>query len=80
MQYVGKIAFVLIGITALERGMDYHRTVHDVQLLVKKLNKKYCKDDDFIVYFEERHEKDLTLRNRLALFAASDILMITPPR
>jgi trehalose 6-phosphate synthase/phosphatase len=82
-QYIGKIAFVMIGVSASERGSDYRRTVHDVKIIVDKLNHKYrsgSNPNDFLIYFEERQEKDVNLRERLALFAASDCLMITPPR
>lgn len=81
--YVGKITFFLVGISAFERGNDYLRTVRDIHTIVDRLNQKYKITDDakdFLIYFEERTESNLTLRNRLALFAASDILMITPPR
>ncbi len=77
-RWVGRIAFNLLGISAAERGADYHQTQHDVRVLVAQLNAKY--KDAQLVSFEERHDKDLRLAQRLAFFAASDILMITATR
>ena len=51
----------------------------DAQLRVDRINDKYG-DGNSVVYFEERKEKDMRLAQRLAFFAASDILMITPTR
>lgn len=77
----GQIVFTIIGISAHERKQDYHQTVHDVKLLVDRLNEKYGDGQgDVLVYFEERLEKDVRLAQRLAFFAASDILMITATR
>ncbi|RYH28699.1 hypothetical protein EON65_11230 [archaeon] len=33
-QYVGKLVFTLIGISAGERGQDYRQTQHDVKILI----------------------------------------------
>ncbi len=73
----GKIVFTLIGVSAAERGQDYRQTQHDVQVLVARLNEKYGEQ---VVCFEERPEKDIRLEQRLAFFAASDMLMITATR
>ena len=51
----------------------------NTQLRVDRINDKYG-DGHAVVYFEERKEKDMRLAQRLAFFAASDILMITPTR
>jgi hypothetical protein len=46
---------------------------------VDRINSKYG-DGKTVVYFEERKEKDMRLAQRLAFFAGSDVLMITPTR
>lgn len=75
----GKLIFTLIGISALERGEDYSQTQFDVMVRVNRINKKYG-DGGIVVHFEERKEKDIRLAQRLAFFAGSDVLMITPTR
>lgn len=50
-----------------------------VQSRVDRINSKYG-DGKTVVYFEERKEKDMRLAQRLAFFAGSDVLMITPTR
>lgn len=50
-----------------------------VQSRVDRINSKYG-DGKTVVYFEERKEKDMRLAQRLAFFASSDVLMITPTR
>jgi hypothetical protein len=50
-----------------------------VQSRVDRINSKYG-DGNTVVYFEERKEKDMRLAQRLAFFAGSDVLMITPTR
>ena len=73
------MAFSMIGISALERGDDYRQTQVEVKERVDEINKKWG-NGEIVVYFEERREKDLNLSKRLAFFAGSDILMITPIR
>jgi trehalose-6-phosphate synthase len=46
---------------------------------VDRINKRHG-DGESVVYFEERKEKDMRLAQRLAFFAGSDVLMITPTR
>eukprot|EP00981_Chlorochromonas_danica_P005361 scaffold1084_cov250-Ochromonas_danica.AAC.12 len=79
-QYVGKVVFAFIGISAGERGQDYRQTQHDVRVLVGRLNEKYGQDGGAMFYFEERHDKDIRLAQRLAYFSAVDILMMTATR
>ncbi len=80
-QWVGKVTFALIGISAGERAQDYKQTVHDVRILVERINEKYRPNDKGgIIYFEERLEKDIKLAERLAYFAVSDILLMTATR
>ena len=67
------------GISALERGDDYIQTQHDVKVRVDRINRIYG-DGGVVVHFEERKEKDIRLAQRLAFFAGSDVLMITPTR
>lgn len=78
-QWRGKLIFNMIGITALERGEDYSQTQFDVMIRVNRINNKYG-DGGIVVHFEERKEKDIRLAQRLAFFAGSDVLMITPTR
>jgi trehalose 6-phosphate synthase/phosphatase len=78
-QWRGKLIFSMIGISALERGEDYRQTQHDVKVTVGRINREYG-DGGTIIYFEERSEKDIRLPQRLAFFAGSDVLMITPTR
>lgn len=74
-----KLIFSIIGVTAHEREDDYRQTRHDVQVMVNSINNKYGHGDT-VVWFEERSDKDIRLAQRLAFFAGSDILMITPTR
>jgi trehalose 6-phosphate synthase/phosphatase len=80
----GKVVFVIIGISATERGADYCCTVRDVTLLRDAINKKYEVMNGKTgkmhehVFFEEK--RDFRLQQRLALLKATDILMITAPR
>ena len=80
-QWIGKIVFAIIGISAVERGNDYRQTVHDVKLMVDAINVKYRNESgDDIIYFEEKTESEMSLPQRLAFFAASDIFMATAAR
>eukprot|EP01032_Pedospumella_encystans_P014145 gene14145-16269_t len=81
-QWLGKIVFTLIGISAIERGQDYRQTQHDVKIMVRELNLKYLsnKNKDPLIYFEERADKDIRLAQRLPFFAVADVLMITSTR
>lgn len=79
--WVPKVVFALIGISAGERKQDYKQTIHDVRIFVNRINEKYHSDAGGpIIYFEERNDKDIRLAQRLAFFAASDILLITATR
>jgi trehalose-6-phosphate synthase len=78
--WLGKVVFPFIGISAGERGEDYRQTQHDVQILIKKLNDKYAHCGYDMFYFEERHDRDCRLAQRLAFFAAADILLMTAIR
>ena len=75
--------FSLIGISAVERGLDYKQTLHDVHIVVRELNRKYSVPDDpnyTLIHFEERADRDIRLRQRLEFFASADVLMITAAR
>ena len=78
--WVGRLVFAIIGVSAAERGNDYHQTQRDVAHRVEKLNKLYSCNGIPLIYFEERHEKDIRLLQRLAFFAAADIFMSTATR
>jgi trehalose-6-phosphate synthase len=75
----GKVAFSMVGITAMERADDYHQTLMEVKERVGAINSKWG-NGEIVVYFEERREKELNLVKRLGFFAGSDILLITPIR
>ena len=81
-KWLGKIVFTIIGISASERAQDYKLTQHNVKTTVERLNTKYkvAGDNTDLIYFEEKHDKDIRLAQRLAFFGASDILMITATR
>ena len=71
---------MLIGISAIERGDDYRITQMEVIAGVKDLNSKYgdiSGTEGPLIWYEERHEKNFSLKNRLEFFAAADILMVT---
>lgn len=83
-QWRGKVSFIIIGISANERGNDYANTVRDIMSLKELINVKYATKNEKTglphehVWFEEK--KDFRLQQRLALLRATDILMITAPR
>lgn len=84
-QWIGKVVFILVGITAGERGTDYWLTLNDVQVSIERLNNTFSVANDNsgynkLIYFEERHDRDIRLAQRLPLFAATDVLMITATR
>ena len=82
-KWVGKIVFPIIGISAAERGLDYKQTLHDVNIVVRELNRKYSVPDEpdyALIHFEERADRDIRLRQRLEFFASADVLMITAAR
>lgn len=74
--YVEKIVFVIIGITASERGDDYIQTQASVNILVNRINEKFPQ----AIYYEERKENEMKLVQRVALFYVSDVLMVTAVR
>jgi trehalose 6-phosphate synthase/phosphatase len=82
-QWRGKVVFLIIGISAKERGDDYTQTLADVKIMVNRINLRF-KDpaiaDDIVVYFEERSEIEMRLLNRLAFLSVADVLMITAIR
>ena len=79
--WIGKVVFTLIGISAGERGQDYKQTVHDVRILVDRINEKFRPlDPTGVIYFEERPERDFKLAQRLPYFAAADILLMAATR
>lgn len=74
--YHGKLVFVIIGITASERGDDYVQTQISVNVLVNRINEKFPNS----IYYEERKENEMKLVQRVALFYVSDVLMVTAVR
>ena len=80
-EWRGKIVFILVGISATERGNDYVQTQNEVQILVKRINSKHFSQTGCVlVHFEERADSEINLRKRLAFFAASDVLLISSTR
>ena len=73
---LSQIIFAIIGISAEERLSDYRETQCDVNTMIQRINDKY----PGLVYFEERKENAILLAERLQFFAASDILLVIPPR
>lgn len=76
------IVFALIGIPALERGDDYRQTLSDVTIMVNRINHMYGDPSAgyLPIYFVEKSEKNVKLTQRLAFFAAANVLMVCPPR
>ena len=71
-----KVIFIIIGISAGEKQADYKSTQLDVNNLVKKINATYSINENSpVIHFEERPERNISLPQRLAFFAAADILM-----
>ena len=71
-EWRGKIIFILIGITARERGNDYLQTQNEVQILVKRINSRHISQTGGeLVHFEERDDSEIHLRKRLAFFFRS---------
>ena len=80
-QWMGKVLFVIIGISAKEREEDYRQTQRDVQCLVNKLNTKFHVEGcSPLIHFQEYKEKDAFLSRRMAFFAAVDVFMSTATR
>jgi trehalose 6-phosphate synthase len=75
-EYIGKVVFVVIGITASERGDDYLETKKAVETIVMTVNEKFPS----AIYYEERKENEMKLVQRVALFYVSDVLMVTAVR
>jgi trehalose 6-phosphate synthase/phosphatase len=80
-QWRNKIVFAIIGISANERGIDYRQTQHDLKIMVSDINSKFGGGpNDPVVYFEEFHERNMRLPDRLPFFAATDILLTSAAR
>lgn len=83
--WLGKVVFLMVGVSAGERGADYKVTQSEVLARVKILNAKYSHNsnsdpNDVLVHFEECSEKDFRLARRLPFFAAADVYMNTATR
>ena len=81
-KWIGKLVFAIIGVSAMEMGDDHRQTQRDVAMLVERINMKYSDpvSGTPLIQFEERSERDISLPQRLAFFAAADVLMVTAPR
>jgi trehalose 6-phosphate synthase/phosphatase len=82
-QWRGKVVFLIIGISAKERGEDYKQTQGDVAIMIDRINKRFADPrvpNDVVVYFEERAESDMRLAQRLAFLSVADVLIISAIR
>lgn len=75
-KWAGKICLFQIGISAFERGDDYFRTKQEVTSLVQRINNVW----PGTIIFQERRESEVRSQERMALFRASDLVMITSIR
>ena len=75
-EWVGKIVLIQVGISAFERGDDYHRTKKEVLQLVQNINTAW----PGTVQFQECRETEMKLHQRIALLRASDLIMVTSIR
>ncbi len=69
-----RIVFTVIGIKPPQSSPIDERSRHEIIGWVKRINGQF---DQEIVFYEERHRKDMQLIDRLAYFAAADILLLT---
>jgi trehalose 6-phosphate synthase/phosphatase len=75
-EWVGKVVLIQIGISAFERGDDYTKTKREVVDLVNKINSTW----PGTVQFQECHESEMRLQQRMALLRAADVALVTPVR
>lgn len=75
-EWIGKIVLVQVGISAFERGEDYHRTKHEVLQLVQNINSAW----PGTVQFQECRETEMKLHQRIALLRAADLVVVTSIR
>lgn len=75
-EWVGKVVLIQIGISAPERGDDYHRTRNEVTEMVNRINEMW----PGTVQFQECSESSMKLQQRLALMRAADVAVVTPIR
>ena len=75
-EWVGKIVLVQVGISAFERGDDYHRTKKEVLQLVQNINNAW----PGTVQFQECRETEMKLHQRIALLRAADLVVVTSIR
>ncbi len=73
-QFVGAVVFIVLAITPEIRNLVYVASKKEIHATVDLINKKYSCE---LVYYEERPPNDIHLGERLAFFAAADILMVT---
>jgi trehalose 6-phosphate synthase/phosphatase len=78
-EWIDKVVFIEIGVTASERGLDYMQTKELVRRIVNRINARFSGEHPAVV-FEEKTEQEITLPHRLSLFAASDLLLTVAPR
>jgi trehalose 6-phosphate synthase/phosphatase len=75
-EWVGRIVLIQVGISAPERGDDYHKAKSEITKLVQKINETWPGTVDF----QECQETEMRLQQRMALLRASDIIVITTIR
>lgn len=75
-EWLGKIVLVQVGISAYERGDDYHRTKKEVLQMVANINNAW----PGTVQFQECRETEMKLHQRIALLRAADLVVVTAIR
>jgi trehalose 6-phosphate synthase/phosphatase len=75
-EWVGRVVLVQVGISAPERGDDYHQAKAEITKLVQKINSTW----PGTVQFQECQESEMRLQQRMALLRASDVIVMTTIR
>ncbi len=73
--YQQTAVFVLVGVTPPVQDTSYRVYEGETRSSAAYLNRKYGRQ---VVYYEERGAQHMELRDRLAYFAAVDVLLMTP--
>jgi hypothetical protein len=82
--WVGRIVLVQYGIQCKHRGEDYDKTRVEVAKLVTRINRRYTGSSDGgrrpCVIYREVTATALSFEDRLALWKATDIMLVCPRR
>lgn len=82
-EWRGKLVFLMIGISAKERGDDYKQTQSDISIMIERINRRFADPDtpgDVVVHFEERAEIYMRSFQRLAFLSVADVLLVNAIR